>query len=48
MTAIKARRFNVDPTELKFASHFVGMLLINVWMNKMSNVRRNMCEFCGT
>lgn len=41
ITAITAIRFNVDPTELMFASHFVGKLPIHAWMSNMNAVRTN-------
>lgn len=36
---------NVDPTELKFAIHFVGMLLIHACMSKINVVSSQTCHF---
>ena len=41
MTATTAMRFNVDPTELIFASHLVGKLPIHAWMSVKSAVRNH-------
>lgn len=44
----KAMILNVDPTELKLASHFVGMLLTHPWTSMISVVNRKVCQLVGT
>lgn len=40
MVMTSARMLNVEPHELNVAIHFVGMLLITVWMMRMSTVSK--------
>ena len=39
-TATSAMMLNVEPTELKLASHLVGMLLMTPWTSMIKVVRR--------